>query len=97
MLFSEMNGGLGQDRFLLKAVTIGEDGYTIDDVLTHDALPVQLPPSAACYGGRRESLPLAIGVIRDVEAPVYEEEVDKQTHNVEERKHFGSLRDSYGW
>lgn len=94
MLFGkEMNKGLVQDGFLLKAVTIGEDGYTIDDVLTHDAhcqsnfLHLQL----AMMDGK--SLPLAIGVIRDVEAPVYEEEVDKQTHNVGERKHFGSLRD----
>lgn len=94
MLFSkEMNKGLVQDGFLLKAVTIGEDGYTIDDVLTHDAHCQSnfLHQQLAMMDGK--SLPLAIGVIRDVEAPVYEEEVDKQTHNVEERKHFGSLRD----
>lgn len=94
MLFGkEMNKGLVQDGFLLKAVTIGEDGYTIDDVLTHDAQCQSnfLHQQLAMMDGK--SLPLAIGVIRDVEAPVYEEEVDKQTHNVEERKHFGSLRD----
>lgn len=94
MLFGkEMNKGLVQDGFLLKAVTIGEDGYTIDDVLTHDAHCQSnfLHQQLAMMNGK--SLPLAIGVIRDVEAPVYEEEVDKQTHNVEERKHFGSLRD----
>ena len=94
MLFGkEMNKGLVQDGFLLKAVTIGEDGYTIDDVLTHDAhcLSNFLHQQLAMMDGKL--LPLAIGVIRDVEAPVYEEEVDKQTHNVEERKHFGSLRD----
>lgn len=94
MLFGkEMNKGLVQDGFLLKAVTIGEDGYTIDDVLTHDAHCQSnfLHQQLAMMDGK--SLPLAIGVIRDVEAPVYEEEVDKQTHNVEERKHFGSLRD----
>lgn len=94
MLFgNEMNKGLVQDGFLLKAVTIGEDGYTIDDVLTHDAHCQSnfLHQQLAMMDGK--SLPLAIGVIRDVEAPVYEEEVDKQTHNVEERKHFGSLRD----
>lgn len=94
MLFDkEMNKGLVQDGFLLKAVTIGEDGYTIDDVLTHDAHCQSnfLHQQLAMMDGK--SLPLAIGVIRDVEAPVYEEEVDKQTHNVEERKHFGSLRD----
>lgn len=94
MLFGkEMNKGLVQDGFLLKAVTIGEDGYTIDDVLTHDAHCQSnfLHQQLAMMDGK--SLPLAIGVIRDVEAPVYEEAVDKQTHNVEERKHFGSLRD----
>lgn len=94
MLFGkEMNKGLVQDGFLLMAVTIGEDGYTIDDVLTHDAHCQSnfLHQQLAMMDGK--SLPLAIGVIRDVEAPVYEEEVDKQTHNVEERKHFGSLRD----
>lgn len=94
MLFGkEMNKGLVQDGFLLKAVTIGEDGYTIDDVLTHDAHCQSnfLHQQLAMMDGK--SLPLAIGVIRDVEAPVYEEEVDKQTHNFEERKHFGSLRD----
>lgn len=94
MLFGkEMNKGLVQDGFLLKAVTIGEDGYTIDDVLTHDAHCQSnfLHQQLAMMDGK--SLPLAIGVIRNVEAPVYEEEVDKQTHNVEERKHFGSLRD----
>lgn len=94
MLFGkEMNKGLVQDGFLLKAVTIGEDGYTIDDVLTHDAHCQSnfLHQQLAMMDGK--SLPLAIGVIRDVEAPVYEEEVDKQTNNVEERKHFGSLRD----
>lgn len=94
MLFGkEMNKGLVQDGFLLKAVTIGEGGYTIDDVLTHDAHCQSnfLHQQLAMMDGK--SLPLAIGVIRDVEAPVYEEEVDKQTHNVEERKHFGSLRD----
>lgn len=94
MLFGkEMNKGLVQDGFLLKAVTIGEDGYTIDDVLTHDAHCQSnfLHQQLAMMDGK--SLPLAIGVIRDVEAPVYEEEVDKQTHNVEERKHFCSLRD----
>lgn len=94
MLFGkEMNKGLVQDGFLLKAVTIGEDEYTIDDVLTHDAHCQSnfLHQQLAMMDGK--SLPLAIGVIRDVDAPVYEEEVDKQTHNVEERKHFGSLRD----
>ncbi len=38
-------------------------------------------------------LPLAIGVIRDVEAPTYEAEVESQVEQVRARKGFASLRD----
>ena len=38
-------------------------------------------------------LPLAIGVIRDVEAPVYNEEVSAQVAQISSSKGFGSLRD----
>ena len=38
MIFGKnLDKGLVQDGFGLKAVTIGQDGYTIDDVLVHDA------------------------------------------------------------
>ncbi|MDE5649401.1 MAG: 2-oxoacid:ferredoxin oxidoreductase subunit beta, partial [Duncaniella sp.] len=38
-------------------------------------------------------LPLALGVIRDVDAPVYNEEIEAQVAEVRGRKNFGSLRD----
>jgi 2-oxoglutarate ferredoxin oxidoreductase subunit beta len=38
-------------------------------------------------------LPLAIGVIRDVEAPVYDQEVEKQVAEVQGKKGFTCLRD----
>ena len=63
MLFGkDMNRGLVQDGFLLKAVTIGEDGYTIDDVLVHDAHTPSnfLHQQLAMMDGRGD-LPLAIG------------------------------------
>ena len=37
-------------------------------------------------------LPLAIGVIRDVEAPVYNEELDRQVEEVKAAHGFDSLR-----
>ena len=40
-----------------------------------------------------KSLPLAIGVIRDVDAPSYEEEVDKQTQKVSAAKPYSTLRE----
>ncbi len=94
MLFGkEMNRGLVRDGFLLKAVTLGQDGYTIDDVLVHDAHCESnfLHQQLAMMDGY--SLPLAIGVIRNVEAPVYNEEVDRQVDEVRAKKGFSCLRD----
>lgn len=94
MLFgADNNRGLVQDGFLLKAVTIGEDGYTIDDVLVHDAHCESnfLHQQLAMMDG--ETLPLAVGVIRDVEAPTYDESVSMQIEEVRARKGFDTLRD----
>ncbi|MDE6094067.1 MAG: 2-oxoacid:ferredoxin oxidoreductase subunit beta [Muribaculaceae bacterium] len=94
MLFgADMQRGLVQDGFGLKAVTLGQDGYTIDDVLVHDAHTPSnfLHQQLAMMDG--ESLPLAIGVIRDVEAPTYDASLTAQVEEVRGRKNFGSLRD----
>lgn len=93
MLFGkEGNRGLVRDGFYLKAVEIGKEGYTIDDVLVHDAHTPSnfLHQQLAMMDGH--DLPLAIGVIRDVEAPVYNEEIDAQIADVRSRKGFDSLR-----
>jgi 2-oxoglutarate ferredoxin oxidoreductase subunit beta len=94
MLFGkEGNKGIVQDGFLLKAVEIGVDGYTIDDVLVHDAHCESnfLHQQLAMMDGKE--LPLAVGVIRDVEALTYNEEIDKQVAEVRAKKGFSSLRD----
>ncbi|HIR38104.1 MAG TPA: 2-oxoacid:ferredoxin oxidoreductase subunit beta [Candidatus Limisoma gallistercoris] len=94
MLFGkEKEKGIVQDGFGLKAVVVGQDGYTIDDVLTHDAHCQSnlLHQQLAMMDGH--TMPLAIGVIRDVDAPVYDEEVDRQTHEVEGKKPYHTLRE----
>lgn len=94
MLFGKDNAkGLVRDGFNLKAVTVGEDGYTIDDVLVHDAHTADdtLHRQLALMDGHE--LPLAIGVIRDVEAPSYEADVEAQVQTVKAKKGFTSLRD----
>lgn len=94
MLFGKNNSkGLVCVEFRLKAVTIGEDGYTMDDVLVHDSHTVDdnMHRQLALMDGH--SLPLAIGVIRDVDSDSYEEEVEKQIADVREKKGFTSLRD----
>lgn len=93
MLFGKnMERGLVQDGFLLKAVEIGKDGYTLDDVLVHDAHTPSnfLHQQLAMMDGH--DLPLAIGVIRDVDAPTYNDEVDRQVEEVRAKKGFDSLR-----
>ncbi len=94
MLFGADNRrGLVQDGFLLKAVTVGEDGYTMDDVLVHDAHTPSnfLHQQLAMMDGHE--LPLALGVIRDVEAPTYEAGVAEQVEAVRAAKGFSTLRD----
>ena len=79
MLFGEnRNKGLVLDGWNLKAVTIGENGYTIEDILVHNAtmqdnaLHMKLGLMSVENG-----LPVALGVIRDAEALTYDDEVDR--------------------
>ena len=81
--------GLVQEGFGLKVVTIGEDGYTLDDVLTHDAhcqdntLQLKLAMMSP-----EDGFPIALGVIRDVEAPTYEAAVHAQLEEVSAQKKY---------
>ena len=94
MIFGKDNNrGLVLDGYKLKAVTIGENGVTLDDILVHDAKSPDnfLHQSLAMMDGHE--LPLAIGVIRNVEAPVYDEEVDRQVKEVTSKVPYSSLRE----
>lgn len=94
MIFGkDMNRGLVLDGYLLKAVTIGEDGYTMDDILVHDAKNPNnvLHQMLAMMDGHE--LPLAIGVIRDADAPNYTDELTRQIEEVKGKKNFKSLRE----
>lgn len=94
MLFGANNEkGLVQDGFGLKAVTVGQDGYTIDDVLVHDAHCANnfLHQQLAMMDGH--DLPLALGVIRAVKEPSYEEGVQQQVEEVTAQYNYASLRD----
>lgn len=95
MLFGEnKDKGLVLDGWNLKAITIGQDGYTLDDVLVHDAttedntLHLKLGLMSLENG-----LPVAMGVIRDVAAPSYDECVQKQIEEVQAKNPIRNLRD----
>lgn len=90
MVFGANNDkGIVLDGFKLKAVTIGQDGYTMDDVLVHDATE---PDNAlhfklammGCMGDT--DMPVAMGVIRNVDAPTYDACVEQQVEEVKNKK-----------
>ena len=89
MIFGlENDKGLVLDGWNIKAVTIGEDGYTLDDVLVHDAKMKDntLHIKLGLMGYDNDDLPVALGVIRSFEAPVYDEEYDKLIKEVQKEK-----------
>ena len=94
MLFgADKQKGIVLDGLRLKAVTIGQDGYTLEDVLVHDAHeanPVMHQMLAMMDG---HELPVALGVIRDVEAPTYDVEVNRQIAEQKAKGNLRSLRD----
>ncbi len=94
MLFGkEKERGLVRDGFLLKAVEVGKDGYTLDDVLVHDAHTKSnfLHQQLAMMDGT--DLPLAVGIIRDVDSLTYNEELESKVATVRSAKGFDCLRD----
>lgn len=95
MIFGkEKNRGIVQEGWNLKAVTIGEGGYTLDDVLVHDATTrentLQLKLALMDIN---EGLPVALGVIRDVASPSYDEAYEQQLEEVRAKKPQHSITD----
>lgn len=96
MIFGKnLNKGIVQDGFQLKAVTIGEDGYKLEDVLIHDAHTPNstLHTMLAMMDG--EELPMAMGVIRDVQEPSYDESVEQQIAEVQATNSTRTLRELF--
>jgi 2-oxoglutarate ferredoxin oxidoreductase subunit beta len=81
--------GLMQEGFGLKVVKIGENGITEKDILVHDAhcqdntLQLKL-----ALMGNGDGFPVALGVIRDVDAPTYDDSVTAQIEEVSSKKKY---------
>ena len=84
MLFGEnKEKGLVFENMKLQVVTIGEAGYTLDDVLTHDAHTPETTLHSMLAAMKYPEYPVAVGVIRDVEDPViYDQGVRRQVEEV---------------
>lgn len=88
--------GIMLDGLELKVVTLGENGVTEKDLLVHDATTRDniMHLKLAMMGVNPEDgLPIAFGVIRSVEAPVYDREVEKQIADVQAKKKERTLRE----
>jgi 2-oxoglutarate ferredoxin oxidoreductase subunit beta len=94
--------GLILDGWDIKPVTIGENGITEKDLLVHDAKKADptfhlklamMGYSPYGYAGADDDLPIALGVIRDVEAPTYDWAVNDQIEDVKGKKKQRTLRD----
>ena len=81
--------GLVQEGFGLKVVEIGKDGYTLEDVLIHDSHnPDNTLQLKLAMMSNENGFPVALGIIRDVEAPTYDAAVNQQIEDVKAQKSY---------
>ena len=94
MLFgANKEKGIVLDGFKLKVVTVGEDGYTLDDVLTHNSKEPSTYIHNALAAMKYPEFPVALGVIRDVDEPTYNNEVARQVKEVQESSKIKCMDD----
>ena len=87
MLFgANKEKGLVLEGLRLKVVTVGEEGYTLDDVLTHDAHCEDTALHTMLASMRYPDYPVAVGVIRDVQRATYDNEVERQIAEQQQRE-----------
>ena len=94
--------GLILDGWDIKSVTIGENGITEKDLLVHDAKKLDptfhlklamMGYSPYGYAGADDNLPIALGVIRDVEGLTYDQCVAEQIEDVKGKKPQRTLKE----
>ena len=90
LVFGENNQyGLVQEGFGLKVVEIGKDGYTLEDVLIHESHnPDSTLQLKLAMMSNENGFPVALGFIRDVQAPTYDEAVNRQIEEVKAMKSY---------
>ncbi|MDE6140428.1 MAG: 2-oxoacid:ferredoxin oxidoreductase subunit beta [Alistipes sp.] len=95
MLFGkDRRKGLVFENMRLKVVTVGEEGYTEDDVLVHDAHTQDTTLHSMLAAMKYPEYPVAVGVIRDVhEDNVYDTRVEAQIEEVQAKSKIRSMDD----
>ncbi|HON18207.1 MAG TPA: 2-oxoacid:ferredoxin oxidoreductase subunit beta [Salinivirgaceae bacterium] len=85
--------GLVLEDLKLKVVTIGKDGYTLDDILVHNAQEENPGIHLMLANMSYPDFPLALGVIRAVKAPTYERLVEQQIADVKSSAKIRCMND----
>jgi 2-oxoglutarate ferredoxin oxidoreductase subunit beta len=95
MIFGKNNdkGLILDETNHIKAVTIGENGITEDDILVHNAHTNDPGIHMMLATMEAPDLPVAMGVIRSVEAPVYEQQLEKIISDAKENGKIKSVDD----
>ncbi len=95
MLFgANKDKGLVLDGLKLKVVTIGEDGYTLDDILTHNATTEDTTLHTMLAAMKYPEYPVALGVIRNTPSPfVYDQSLVCQQQSVKDSSKIQSVDD----
>ncbi len=92
MVFGQDNEyGLVQDGFGIKVVKIGENGIGEKDLLVHDAHSQDNTLQLKLAMMEGPDFPIALGVIRDVDAPTYDDCVTQQIEEVKGKKPYHSF------
>lgn len=95
MIFgANQDKGLVMDGTKLKVVELGKDGYSADDVLTHDAHCKDTTLHCMLAAMKYPEYPVALGVIRDVDEPcIYDRMVTEQVDKVKASSSIRSVDD----
>ncbi|MCE5346419.1 MAG: 2-oxoacid:ferredoxin oxidoreductase subunit beta [Bacteroidales bacterium] len=86
MIFGKDNDkGLVLEGLKLKVVKLGENGYSEKEILVHDAYEANPGIHYMLANMRYPEYPVALGIIRSVDGPTYEESVAEQIRSVQKK------------
>jgi 2-oxoglutarate ferredoxin oxidoreductase subunit beta len=94
MIFgNQKDKGLVFDKAKLKVATIGENGVTREDILIHDVTDPDGYLHQQLIGMKLPDFPVAMGVIRAVVSPVYDQMMEEQIAQVKSKSKIKSIDD----
>ena len=92
MLFGTNNQkGLSLDNGKLKVVELNKKGASFNEILVHNASENDPSLHIALINMGLPDFPVAMGVIRKVEAPVYDNEMEKQIKNIQKSRKISCI------